>query len=247
MIIIAHRGASLQCPENTIQAFHYAADHDADVIEIDIRRTLDGAFIIFHDETLARVDGSSARISELTFAELNQRLETANWPQALSLDQLARDYQRKTPLLFHIKITGAEPELAAALDRLQIDFYLGVAFLPATAYFSRRYGKRKTLAFMPQKQDANIFMEHGAGIIRLWEQWLDQSALQRAQPEPTIAHCKQAGAAVWIMTRNSEGTGLTNAQTLTRLAQSGADGALLNDVHLGRDWKSRSTVQFEGG
>lgn len=239
MLIIAHRGASLQCPENTITAFHYAADNEADIIEMDIRRTVDGHFVIFHDATLERVDGTNTRIDTLTYTELATRLDAAHWPQPLTVEMLAHEYKRATPLLFHIKIEGSEPELATRLDELPVSFYLGVVALPAVTYFSRRYGRERVLAFMPGKQDGERFIERGAGIIRLWEQWLDREALQSGVEEPLISQYKPAGARVWIMTNGPEGVGMTDTATLSLLTTGGVDGVLLNDVHLGGSWKSR--------
>src|SRR4051794_2230318 len=53
MLVIGHRGASSQFAENTLDAFQGAIDQGADGIELDVRRTLDGALALSHDDTLA--------------------------------------------------------------------------------------------------------------------------------------------------------------------------------------------------
>jgi glycerophosphoryl diester phosphodiesterase len=50
--VIAHRGASAAAPENTIEAFHLARELGADWVELDVRRTADGAMVIHHDDRL---------------------------------------------------------------------------------------------------------------------------------------------------------------------------------------------------
>ena len=65
-IVIAHRGASAAFPENTIEAFLGAAEHGADWVELDARRTRDGAVVVHHDAHLP--DGRP--IVELTAADL---------------------------------------------------------------------------------------------------------------------------------------------------------------------------------
>jgi len=50
--VIAHRGASLAERENTLAAFRRAHAMGADAVELDVRRTLDGAMAIHHDATL---------------------------------------------------------------------------------------------------------------------------------------------------------------------------------------------------
>lgn len=51
--VIAHRGASAAAPENTIEAFHLARDLGSDWVELDARRTRDGAVVVHHDAHLA--------------------------------------------------------------------------------------------------------------------------------------------------------------------------------------------------
>jgi glycerophosphoryl diester phosphodiesterase len=63
--LIAHRGSHEGVPENTIAAFDAAADHGADMIEFDVRRTADGALAIFHDPEIAKTS-----LHKLTLAEL---------------------------------------------------------------------------------------------------------------------------------------------------------------------------------
>lgn len=50
--VIAHRGASMAERENTLAAFQRAATMGADAVELDVRRTLDGAMAIHHDAVL---------------------------------------------------------------------------------------------------------------------------------------------------------------------------------------------------
>lgn len=53
--IIAHRGASAQFRENTVEAFAAAGELGADAVELDVRRTVDGHAAVHHDARL--VDG----------------------------------------------------------------------------------------------------------------------------------------------------------------------------------------------
>jgi glycerophosphoryl diester phosphodiesterase len=47
--IVAHRGASIEAPENTLAAFAKAIEIGADMIEFDVRRAPDGRLVISHD------------------------------------------------------------------------------------------------------------------------------------------------------------------------------------------------------
>jgi glycerophosphoryl diester phosphodiesterase len=67
--VIAHRGASGERPENTLSAYALAIEQGADMIEIDLHRSLDGVVMIHHDAELARLGGEGA-IEDRTAAEL---------------------------------------------------------------------------------------------------------------------------------------------------------------------------------
>lgn len=69
-LIIAHRGASAQAPENTLAAFRMAIDDGADGVELDVRLSKDGVPVVVHDRGLKRLAGSSALVSMSTAAEL---------------------------------------------------------------------------------------------------------------------------------------------------------------------------------
>jgi glycerophosphoryl diester phosphodiesterase len=64
--IWAHRGASRSKPENTVEAFREAKAQGADGVELDVRRSRDGAMVIHHDATLP--DGRN--LFELDVADL---------------------------------------------------------------------------------------------------------------------------------------------------------------------------------
>jgi len=63
--VLAHRGAHKDIPENTMASFAKAFEEGADGVEIDVRPTLDGALVVFHDETLERMVGVKESISAL--------------------------------------------------------------------------------------------------------------------------------------------------------------------------------------
>lgn len=50
---MAHRGASAREPENTLVAFVRARELGSDGVELDVRRTVDGALVVLHNPTLA--------------------------------------------------------------------------------------------------------------------------------------------------------------------------------------------------
>jgi glycerophosphoryl diester phosphodiesterase len=53
--ILAHRGASVRAPENTLAAVRLAAELGADGVEVDVRLTRDGQLAVLHDTDTRRV------------------------------------------------------------------------------------------------------------------------------------------------------------------------------------------------
>ena len=61
-LVIAHRGASLTAPENTLAAFNLAAEQRADFVELDVQESLDGQVLVVHDSDLMKVGRSPLKI-----------------------------------------------------------------------------------------------------------------------------------------------------------------------------------------
>jgi glycerophosphoryl diester phosphodiesterase len=69
-LVIAHRGASADAPENTLRAFRLARDHGADGVELDVMRCASGEVVVIHDDDLERLAGRAGEIRQLRWDEL---------------------------------------------------------------------------------------------------------------------------------------------------------------------------------
>lgn len=76
--ITAHRGASREAPENTLEAFEAALDSGADYIELDVQLTKDEQLVVFHDETIDRTTNGKGKLCDITYAEL-QKYSAGSW------------------------------------------------------------------------------------------------------------------------------------------------------------------------
>jgi glycerophosphoryl diester phosphodiesterase len=76
--IIAHRGAPLAAPENTLESFIAARDAGVSWIETDVKLTSDGVPVLLHDETLDRTTSGHGPIAQMTWDEV-QRLDAGGW------------------------------------------------------------------------------------------------------------------------------------------------------------------------
>ncbi len=68
--LIAHRGYSCQAPENTIPAIKKAAEYGFDTVEIDVRQTADGVWVVSHDADINGLTDKKGKISSYTYYDL---------------------------------------------------------------------------------------------------------------------------------------------------------------------------------
>jgi len=71
-LIVAHRGASKDAPENTIPAFELAWQQGADAIEGDFHFSRDGEIICIHDKDTRKTSGQNLKVRKSTLDELRQ-------------------------------------------------------------------------------------------------------------------------------------------------------------------------------
>jgi glycerophosphoryl diester phosphodiesterase len=77
-LIIAHRGAAADAPENTLAAFELALDQGAAALELDVHLSADGLPVVIHDLRLDRTTSGRGLIGEHTLAEI-RRLDAGSW------------------------------------------------------------------------------------------------------------------------------------------------------------------------
>jgi len=77
-LVLGHRGASADAPENTLAAFRLALDQGADGFELDVWRCGTGEPVVIHDEDARRTAGARLRATRAPLAEL-RRLDVGAW------------------------------------------------------------------------------------------------------------------------------------------------------------------------
>ncbi|NEW04582.1 glycerophosphodiester phosphodiesterase [Paenibacillus sp. SYP-B3998] len=77
-IVIGHRGAAGEAPENTLASFALALEQGAEGIELDVHITKDGEIVVCHDPTLERTTNGAGCICEMTWDAVKQ-LDAGAW------------------------------------------------------------------------------------------------------------------------------------------------------------------------
>ena len=120
--LICHRTANKDVPENTLASLRQAALFGCDVVEVDVRRTLDGHLVLNHDGDLERLTDGIGEV-ETTYADELELLDAGNWmgerftglkiPSLESGLRLAKELHLK--LFLDMKDAGMEEDTLALL------------------------------------------------------------------------------------------------------------------------------------
>jgi glycerophosphoryl diester phosphodiesterase len=176
-LVIAHRGASAHAPENTLRAFALAHEQGADMIELDVHASADGALVVFHDDTTERWDGRARAVADCTLAEL----------QALDIGG------ERVPTLEETCAFARDAGIALNVELKQPDI------VPGAVALLRRYGIARTTvisSFYPQALEA--LQRHApdisAGFLMEADAYRPASGLRELWPLP---HLRAVGARAW--------------------------------------------------
>lgn len=115
MLIIGHRGARGEQPENSIAALKAGVASGADILEIDVRVTRDGVPILTHDYLMYRMHHKIDLIARHSLAELEKKTAGTDH-QLVTLEQALdeclgniilvidmKEYRAVTPVLLLLK------------------------------------------------------------------------------------------------------------------------------------------------
>ena len=87
MLVIAHRGASGNLPENTLAAFQKAIELGAEMIELDVHLCKTRELVVIHDAHVNRTTDGHGLVSHKTLSEL-QKLNAGNGEKIPTLQEV---------------------------------------------------------------------------------------------------------------------------------------------------------------
>jgi glycerophosphoryl diester phosphodiesterase len=210
-LAIAHRGDPFAHRENTLAAFAAAVGAGADMIELDVRRTADGAAAVVHDPTLERLWGLRRRVADLTMDELG----------ALGIPDLAAALEA-IPVQVMVDYTDAdavEPALAAiaAADALGRVLFSGGCI----------EGHRRIRELHPEARIALTWTRDApcpdALLDELGAEFFNPDGRLLARDPALVArmHARGTGVSTWTIDRPSD---------MERLLELGVDAIITNRI-----------------
>lgn len=78
VLVIAHRGASGEAPENTLAAIRRAIDDGTDWVEIDVQETADGEVVVIHDSDFMKLSHVNLKLWDGTLAAV-RNIDIGSW------------------------------------------------------------------------------------------------------------------------------------------------------------------------
>ncbi len=115
-VIIAHRGGSLEAPENTVASIKHGVAAGADWQELDVTLSKDGKLSVIHDDTVDRTTNGHGAVTAMTFDKL-RKLDAGN-PKWADYVVKTLEKQGVPPPSFGTKYKGEK--LPSLMDVLKV-------------------------------------------------------------------------------------------------------------------------------
>lgn len=230
-LVIAHRGASKEAPENSLAAFILGVKQGCDMIELDIHLTKDKQIVVIHDHTLERTTNGMGEIANLDYEDI-KGYDCGQWFS----DQYTGEYvplleevMMKVPasVQFNVEIKAAEaPGMVSCL----IDVLNKTDRIGSTVVSSFHYGCLAELKKqLPEIRIGMLYHPEVADFTRFEEEsGVEVFSLHPHYPLVTEAYMETANAAgktVYPWTADEEAD-------LNRLINLGVAGIITNKPDL---------------
>ena len=180
-MILGHRGALTEAPENTLRSFQIALAHGADGVELDVQRSRDGVPVVIHDPTLERTTTGRGRVDEHSWEALQQFRVDGGEPIPSLAEIAAWAADTGAYLNVELKSPGAEAASLAVLEATGLlDGVLFSSFLPEVVREIGRQAPEARRYLLRERWDASvpsIVRELGAGGVCLRDDAATSEAL----------------------------------------------------------------------
>lgn len=217
--VIAHRGAAQQASENSLAAFMDARRQGADGVELDVRRTADGALVLSHDPAIEGV----GLVNDLSLADLPASIATLREALEVCAGLLVNVEIKNDP-----NEPGHDPTdalcaevVAEVMASGQSDQVVISSFDLDSVVTVRRLAPRLSVGLL-----LDVVADPFAGLETVVAH--DLSALHPfvlSVTEPLVAACHAAGVALNVWTVNGPGD-------LAAMRNLGVDTVITDDVPL---------------
>jgi glycerophosphoryl diester phosphodiesterase len=228
-VVIAHRGASADAPENTLAAIRMAIDAKADWIEIDVQENADGTVVVFHDKDFKRLGRDPRNIWDVGDEDLSE-IDIGSWKspefsneRPPTLDQALALCKGRAGVIIELKYYGKsirlEEGVIEAVERADMADQVMVMSLELS-------GVRKIKQLRPTWKTGLLSSVALGNVTRLDVDFLGLNA--RTTSRRIIREAGRRGVRVYVWTVN-------DPVDMAALLGRGADGLITDDPQLARE------------
>lgn len=229
--VTAHRGASVDYPENTMSAFIGAKEMGADWIELDVHQTKDGKIIVMHDENFKRTTGVNKNVWELTYEEVSQ-LDAGSYfgaefqgeriPLLSEVIEFAKENNIR--LNIELKPTGHEMDF----EKSVIDIIVEYDFLEDCVITSQIYHVMENVKAYNEEIETVYVMGLAYGNITILDA-ADHFSIEAASVTASLVHRVHGeGKELYAWTANSR-------ESIQRMMELNVDNIITDNISLAKD------------
>ena len=224
-IVIAHRGASLKAPENTLASIKLAWALNVDAVEIDVHSSHDSELMVIHDHSTGRTSDKNLVVAESLSGEL-RKLDAGSWKSKTYsgekipfLDEVLETIPENKTLLIEIK-SGIET-LKQVIDRISnrdIEKKILIQSFDAETVFNSKEILPEVPAFLLLESMTDI----DSMIKTIKDNRLDGLSVKHILlKQDLVTKCRDEGLQIFTWTVDSKAEA-------ERVASLGVDGIITN-------------------
>ncbi len=215
-LVIGHKGAPVDSPENTLQSFESAINQGADMVELDLQESSDGHLVVIHDYDVKRVSNQDGLVSEMTLHEL-KALDLGNGAVIPTLEEVLDLAQGRIKVNIELKVSDIESmALSLVKQRGILEDIIFSSFYHGFLLELKEIDQTATTAILYNKPPEDVVsyaVELGAAAI---------NPLFRNLEPDTVREAHEANLNVFPWTINDE-------NTIEQYLKMGVDG-IITDI-----------------
>jgi len=229
-VLIAHRGASHDAPENTLASVNLAWRRGPDAVEVDVHLSKDGRIVVIHDDNTRRTGGRNKKVREQTLEELRRldvgRHKGRRWAgqRIPTFEEVLATVPRDKSLFVDIKCGPAIlPQLELHIDRsgVQPEQVVLMSFGLSTVAAAKRRWPRDRVLWLCDAAGSERRADGGAGLLLAAARQAGAGGLnvgaRAAVDAAFVEQVKAAGMKLFVWTVN-------RPATARRFRELGVDG-----------------------
>jgi len=236
-LIIAHRGAAMHAPENTMAAVQRAIKDSTDYIEIDVQETADGEVVVFHDSDFMKTARSPLTIWDARRVNIDE-IDIGSWfdpgfadERVPTLEEVLIAARRRARVNIELKYYGHDEDL----ERRVVDIVERTGMADQVVLMSLKYDKVQKIRSLRPNWTYGLLTSVSLGdVTRFDVDFLAVNAAAATRRFVDRAHRRGMDVYVWTV---------NDPYVMSAMMSRNVDGIITDDPGLAREvLKIRSTM-----